>query len=218
MSIDHVTMPHPPTPAQAWNELAAGNERFATGGPHYPNHHTLRRTRLAAGQAPFAAVFGCSDSRVPPELLFDRGLGDLFVVRTAGHTIDPTPLGSLEYAVEHLDTPLIVVVGHEACGAVGAALSCAAGGDLPGGYVCSIVERITPSVDAARRAGSCSPADVVAEHVRATVRGLTEASPLLARRVADGDLAIVGLAYGLTEGRVTLIDRAGDLEGQAEVA
>lgn len=201
-----------PTPAQAWSELIAGNERFAAAGPHYPNHHTLRRMRLAQGQAPFAVVFGCSDSRVPPELVFDRGLGDLFVVRTAGHTADPAPLGSIEYAIEHLATPLVAVLGHEGCGAVGAAVSCAHGGELPGGHVRGIVERIAPSVEAARRRlGTPSNTDVVAEHVRATVRGLIEASPVVSHAVARGRLAVVGLVYGLADGRVTLVERAGEL-------
>ncbi len=109
---------HPHTPAEAWTTLMEGNRRFVESSASHPNQDAARRTSLMSTQHPFVMIFGCSDSRLAAEIIFDLGLGDAFVVRTAGHVIDNTALGSLEYGVEYLDVPLIVVLGHDSCGAV----------------------------------------------------------------------------------------------------
>jgi carbonic anhydrase len=130
------------SPVTAWKALKEGNGRFVAGQPKHPSQGIKHRARLAGSQKPTAVVFGCADSRVAAEMIFDQGLGDMFVVRTAGHVIDSAVLGSIEYAVTVLDVPLIVVLGHDSCGAVKAALTALDDGILPGGYV----ERVTPSI------------------------------------------------------------------------
>src|SRR3954466_12057178 len=111
-----------PTPREAFDLLLAGNQRFLAGGPEHPNQDAARRAEVAPGQRPFAVLFGCSDSRLAAEIIFDQGLGDLFVIRTAGHVVGPEVLGSIEYAVANLDVPLIAVLGHDSCGAIAASL------------------------------------------------------------------------------------------------
>ena len=142
-----------PTPDDVWTLLREGNQRFVEGVSDHPNQDAARRTSLAGGQQPVAVIFGCSDSRLAAEIIFDVGLGDVFVIRTAGQVIDDAVLGSLEYSVDILDIPLIVVLGHDSCGAVTAAVDSYATGEMPPGFIRSLVERITPSVIAARRAG-----------------------------------------------------------------
>ena len=110
------------SPVTAWKALKEGNERFVAGTPEHPSQSIERRSALAKGQKPTAVLFGCADSRVAAEIIFDQGLGDMFVVRTAGHVVDSAVLGSIEYAVTVLDVPLIVVLGHDSCGAVKATL------------------------------------------------------------------------------------------------
>lgn len=198
-------------PADAWKALKEGNERFVVGRPEHPSQSVEHRASLAAGQKPNAIVFGCADSRVPAEIIFDQGLGDIFVIRTAGHVIDSAVLGSIEYAVTALGVPLIVVLGHESCGAVAATLDALGDGAVPVGYVRDIVERIAPSILRGRREGLGRPDDFVAHHVRETVAQLTARSAPVAQRVADGRLAIVGLTYRLTDGRVVLRETVGDI-------
>ena len=123
----------PWTPAEAWAKLARGNDRFVAGEYWHPNQDAARRDSLTEGQTPFAVFFGCADSRVAAEIIFDRGLGDLFVVRTAGHVIDPGVLGSIEFGVAMLDIPLVVILGHDSCGAVSATVDAVRDGVLPGG-------------------------------------------------------------------------------------
>jgi carbonic anhydrase len=197
------------TPAAAWAELVNGNERFVTGKYWHPNQDAARRDSLTGGQTPFAVFFGCADSRVAAEIIFDRGLGDLFVVRTAGHVIDPGVLGSVEFGVAMLDIPLVVILGHDSCGAVSATVDAVRDGVLPGGYIRDIVERVTPSVLAARQAGMSTPDEIEAEHVRHTLRLLTERSRLIAERVASGQLAVVGAVYNLGDGRARIVDSVG---------
>ncbi len=134
------------SPATAWKALKEGNERFVAGRPEHPSQSVEHRASLADGQRPTAVVFGCADSRVAAEIIFDQGLGDMFVVRTAGHVIDSAVLGSIEYAVTVLGVPLIVVLGHDSCGAVQATLKALDDGVIPRGYVRDLVERVTPSV------------------------------------------------------------------------
>ena len=207
--IGQETPLRPLTPAEAWAELAQGNERFVAGEHRHPNQDAARRDSLIDGQTPFAVFFGCADSRVAAEIIFDRGLGDLFVVRTAGHVIDPGVLGSIEFGVSILDIPLVVILGHDSCGAVSATVEAVRSGVLPGGYIRDIVERVTPSVLAAHRAGMTTADEIEAEHVRHTLHLLTERSNLIADRIATGCLAVVGATYALSNGRARIVDSVG---------
>jgi carbonic anhydrase len=205
------------TPDQAWAELSAGNERFAGGRSTNSDQSAARRAEVAQAQRPFALLFGCGDSRVAAEIVFDQGLGRLFVVRTAGHVVDSGVLGSVEFGVDLLSIPLVVVLGHDSCGAVGATLEAVESGVLPNGFVRDIVERVTPSVLAAQRAGRTSPEDVEAEHVRQTVRLLVDRSAVLAEAVDRRECAVVGLVYALDEGRVRVVDVVGNLDVSRQV-
>lgn len=199
------------TPATAWKTLKEGNERFVAGRPEHPNQSVERRASLASGQQPIAAVFACADSRVAAELLFDQGLGDIFVVRTAGQAIDTAVLGSIEYAVAVLDVPLVLVVGHSGCGAVKAAVGAIDDGAVPGGFVRDVVERVAPSILVGRRDGLSSVDEFEKRHVAETVAQLAARSTIIAERLAAGTLAIAGVTYQLADGRAELSDHAGDL-------
>ncbi|MER7764587.1 carbonic anhydrase [Streptomyces sp. NPDC097619] len=189
--------------------LLAGNERFVAGAPEHPNQDAARRAELVPAQTPFAVLFGCSDSRLAAEIIFDRGLGDLFVVRTAGHVVGTEVLGSIEYGVSVLDAPLVVVLGHDACGAVAATRAAVEEGATAGGFVRDVIERVTPSVLAARAAGYSEDGDYIAEHIRHTVDLLLDRSRLLADRVAAGQAAVVGIAYRLADGTAQLVTARG---------
>lgn len=199
------------SPVTAWKALKEGNERFVAGKPVHPSQGVEHRASLTASQKPTAVVFGCGDSRVAAELIFDQGLGDMFVVRTAGHVIDSAVLGSVEYAVAVLDVPLIVVLGHDSCGAVKATLAALDDGVVPGGYVRDIVERVMPSILLGRRDGLSRVDEFEARHVTETGTQLLARSTTVAERVASGDLAIVGVTYQLSDGRVVLRDHLGDI-------
>ncbi|MFV0494849.1 carbonic anhydrase [Mycobacterium sp.] len=206
-------------PIAAWKALKEGNERFVAGEALHPSQSVACRNRLASGQTPHAVIFGCSDSRVAAEIIFDQGLGDMFVVRTAGHVIDAAVLGSLEYAVAVLEVPLVVVLGHDSCGAVGAALAAIDGGELPGGYVRDIVERVTPSILLGKRDGLERVDEFEERHIHETVAQLMDRSMIIAEQVAAGSLAIVGTTYQLDHGRVVLRDHIGDVgEGPSGAA
>lgn len=199
------------SPITAWKALKEGNERFVAGQPLHPSQSIEDRARLAAGQTPTAVLFGCGDSRVAAELIFDQGLGDMFVVRTAGHVIDSAVLGSIEYAVGVLNVPLIAVLGHDSCGAVKATLDAIDDGAIPGGYIRDIVERVTPSILLGRRDGLTRVDEFEARHVMETGSQLLARSALIAERVAAGTLAIVGLTYHLADGKVVLREHLGDI-------
>ncbi|MFD4246759.1 carbonic anhydrase [Streptomyces sp. NPDC058525] len=199
----------PPTPSAAFELLLAGNKRFTAGTPEHPNQDALRRTETAPAQRPFAVLFGCSDSRLAAEIIFDRGLGDLFVVRTAGHVAGPEVLGSIEYGVSVLDCPLVVVLGHDSCGAVAATRAALSDGVSATGYVRDVIERVTPSVLAARAAGLTEDDDIIAEHIRHTVDLLLDRSRVLADQVASGRTAVVGLSYRLADGSAQLVTSRG---------
>jgi carbonic anhydrase len=203
-----------PTPALAWTEMVRGNERFVSGNPLHPRQDVERRAELAGGQQPVAALFGCSDSRLSAEIIFDKGLGDLFVIRNAGQVISESVVGSLEYAVAVLHVPLIVVLGHDSCGAVRAAIdSQTADADLLPPHITNLISRIVPAVrrvagaDAAFNAHGTIDAtkvdsrDVGREHLRDTIAELLEESELISDAIAAGTLAIVGANYNLLEGR-----------------
>lgn len=198
-------------PISAWKALKEGNERFVAGKPEHPSQSIQHRATLAAAQKPTAVVFGCADSRVAAEIIFDQGLGDMFVVRTAGHVIDSAVLGSVEYAVTVLNVPLVVVLGHDSCGAVQATLNALDDGDVPGGFVRDVVERVTPSILLGRRDGLTRVDEFEARHVQETATQLTSRSAAIAERVKDGSLAIVGLTYQLADGQVTLRQHIGDI-------
>ncbi len=204
-------MTRPRTPAQAWAALLDGNHRFVSGGREHPNQDADRRTEVATGQTPFALVFGCSDSRVSAEIIFDRGLGDLFVVRTAGHVVDTGVLGSIEFGVQQLQIPLVVVLGHDSCGAIAASVAAYGSGEMPGGFVRDVVERVTPSVLEARRQGRDSLDAIEETHARHTARLLADRSAVVARAVDQGRCAVVALTYTLAEGRVALVESLGEL-------
>ncbi|MFJ9863020.1 carbonic anhydrase [Streptomyces sp. NPDC101165] len=193
------------TPREAFDLLLAGNRRFAAGTPQHPNQDATRRADTAPAQHPFAVLLGCSDSRLAAEIIFDQGLGDLFVVRTAGHVAGPEVLGSVEYGVRVLGCPLVVVLGHDACGAVAATRAAVADGTTARGYLRDVLERVTPSVLAAHAAGVSEDDDFIATHVRHTVDFLMERSRELADQVAAGRTAVVGLSYRLAEGNARLV-------------
>jgi carbonic anhydrase len=197
--------PRPTTPAEALAELEAGNHRFVTGAPVHPNQDARRRTALAEAQLPFAVVFGCSDSRLAAEIIFDQGLGDLFVVRTAGHTIGPEVLGSIEYAVTLLDTPLVVVLGHNSCGAVKAARDAVNDGVRASGHVRAVVNAVVPSVRLALTRRIDDIDRIVDLHIERTVDHLLSHSEALAMAVRSGRCVVVGMSYQLTDGRVRLV-------------
>lgn len=200
-------------PAWVWKEMLRGNQRFVAGEPRHPRQDVERRAELAAAQRPLAALFGCSDSRLAAEIIFDLGLGDLFVVRNAGQVIADSILGSLEYAVAVLGVKLILVLGHDECGAVKAAIESQAPGAqrLPP-HIEHLIEPIIPAV---RRVVGPQPdgrvlvdpsttdALVVGrEHLRDTVAEMLQRSPLIADAVASGSLAVVGANYRLSDGTV----------------
>jgi carbonic anhydrase len=199
------------SPAAAWMALKQGNERFVAGRPAHPSQSIEHRASLAVAQRPTAVVFGCADSRVAAEIIFDQGLGDMFVVRTAGHVVDSAVLGSIEYAVTVLDVPLIVVLGHDSCGAVQATLDALDEGRVPGGFVRDVVERVTPSIMLGRREGLTRVDEFETRHVIETGTQLLARSIEIARRVERGQLAIVGLTYRLADGRITLREHLGEI-------
>ncbi|MDH6236072.1 carbonic anhydrase [Cryobacterium sp. CG_9.6] len=205
-------MPDRLTPPAAWAEMRDGNERFVAGTPRH-RQDVDRRAELTMQQTPHAALFGCSDSRLAAELIFDQGLGDLFVVRNAGQIISDSVLGSLEYAVEVLHVPLIVVLGHDKCGAVSAAIdSLTENAPLLPAHIHSIIEKIVPAVRRVSAATTGStpttfidPASIDAgivgrEHLRDTVAELLERSEVISAAIAEGTLAIVGANYRLLVG------------------
>jgi len=198
-------------PVTAWKALQEGNERFVAGKPKHPSQSVEHRASLAAAQKPTAVIFGCADSRVAAELIFDQGLGDVFVVRTVGQAIGSAVLGSIEYAVTVLNVPLVVVLGHDSCGAVTAALTALDGGAMPAGFVRDVVERVAPSILLGRRDGLTRVDEFEEQHVRETVAQLTVRSTAIAERVAAGTLAIVGVIYRLADGRAVLCDHIGDI-------
>lgn len=203
------------TPAQAWAEMIRGNERFVGGAPAHPRQDVERRAELVAEQRPQSALFGCSDSRLAAEIIFDKGLGDLFVVRNAGQIISDSVVGSLEYSVAVLEVPLIVVLGHDNCGAVNGAINMLGPDSAPlPTHIATMVTRITPAIRRVAGAagqfapdGSLNPADVDAlavgrEHLRDTIAELLESSELITQAIGEGNLAIVGANYRLGQGLV----------------
>ncbi|MDO4255138.1 MAG: carbonic anhydrase [Kocuria sp.] len=193
------------TPQEAWEKLQAGNKRFVGGVVEHPNQNSSRRESLTQSQHPFATIFGCSDSRLAAEIIFDMGLGDTFVVRTAGQVVSDAVLGTLEYSVEVLKVPLIVILGHDSCGAVGATQQSVLSGQLPSGFQRSLIERITPAVLDAQRHGKDAVNDVVVENVRLVAERIVDQSRSIAEAVERGDVALVGLFYHLADGKADVV-------------
>jgi len=197
--------PEQPTvaPAEAVSKLKEGNGRYTSGNLQHPGQTTERRAELAKDQHPFAVILSCSDSRVPPEIVFDQGLGDLFVVRVAGNVMDDHGLGSIEYAVDHLGARLIVVLGHQSCGAVKAAKeTIAAKGKAPG-HIQSLVTAIKPVVEATAKDDLDTTVKANVKHV---VQALRSSTPILKAKVDSGEVQVIGGYYSLDTGAVSLLD------------
>jgi carbonic anhydrase len=192
--------------------MVDGNQNFVHGTPAHPRQDADVRRAIANKQTPFAALFGCSDSRLAAEMIFDVGLGDLFVVRNAGQVIAETILGSLEFAVEVLKVPLILVLGHDECGAVRATMDAAAGKlELEGEFIHKLVDRIMPTVERSHAAGDTSIDDITSRHVADTIEELLERSNVISNAVKTGKLAVVGANYKLELGDIHMVVSHGDL-------
>ena len=200
------------SPAEAYRKFMEGNQRFIDGNLSHPRQDVERRTEIAGNQKPFAALFGCSDSRLSAEIIFDVGLGDLFVVRNAGQVIAETILGSLEYSVEVLEVPLIVILGHDGCGAIQATMASDEGTlRTSGEFIQNLVSRIKPTLDAAKLAGTTSIDEITDLHVKETVAELVSRSTLIDSAVRSGKLAVVGATYKLALGKVTPVVTIGNV-------
>jgi len=205
-------MGRPKTGSDAWKLLVDGNQNFVHGTPAHPRQDADVRRAIANKQTPFAALFGCSDSRLAAEMIFDVGLGDLFVVRNAGQVIAETILGSLEFAVEVLKVPLILVLGHDECGAVRATMDASAGKlELEGEFIHKLVDRIMPTVERSHAAGETSIDDITSRHVADTIEELLERSNVISSAVKTGKLAVVGANYKLELGDIHMVVSHGDL-------
>jgi carbonic anhydrase len=198
---------HPDQPivplAEAISRLKDGNARYTNGNQQHPRQSTKERAELTKSQHPFAIVVGCADSRVPPEIVFDQGLGDLFVLRVAGNVINDHSLGSIEYAVDHLAVRLIVVLGHQSCGAVKAAKeTIAAKGEAPA-HIQSLVTAIRPAVEATVH-GDLET--TVKANVKDVVQALRSSTPVLKPKVDSSELRVLGAYYSLDTGAVSFLD------------
>jgi carbonic anhydrase len=196
------------TPVEALRLLVEGNARFAADKRRTGRIDPQRRTELEGSQAPFATVLGCSDSRVPFEHVFDAGIGDVFAIRNAGQIVDDVVLGSIEFAVVALGTPLVVVLRHTRCGAVAAARS---GEPVPAPHLQALVDAIAPSVERVRVTDADIPQEAIgAAHLEATLRTVLERSGAVSDAIAEGRLAVVGATYDLATGEVTIDTVVGD--------
>jgi carbonic anhydrase len=186
---------------QALARLMEGNARFTAGRMKHANQSACRREVIATGQRPYAIILGCADSRVPPELVFDEGLGDLFVVRVAGNVADADGIGSIEYAVEHLGVKLVVVLGHERCGAVQAAVK---GGEAPG-HISMLVAALRPAVKAAGHLPGDAVHNTVQVNAMLTRDQLRNSPPILKELAESGKIKIVAARYSLDSGQVEIL-------------
>ncbi|MCC3406885.1 MAG: carbonic anhydrase [Microcoleus sp. PH2017_10_PVI_O_A] len=189
------------TPDGALKKLMEGNQRYIDQKRTFPDQARSRIVEVAKGQHPFATVLACSDSRVTPEIIFDQGLGDLFDVRIAGNFLDDVVLGNIEYAALELGVPLLVILGHERCGAVKAALD----GKAVPGHISTLVEAIKPAVDATKNLAGDAWDNAVRANVKMNVEKLKDSSPILAEAVKAGKLKVVGGRYDLDSGKVEII-------------
>lgn len=187
------------TPDSVLAELKTGNAHHVRHQYQHPHETVARQRELIDGQHPHAELLSCADSRVPPEIVFDQGLGDLFVVRVAGNVATDTEIGSLEYGAEHLHIPLLVVLGHESCGAVTAAVQ----GGKAEGHLAALLNLIKPAVEQSRGVSGDPVANAVRTNVQMVVQQLRSSTPILSELVAHGKLKIVGGVYSLETGEVT---------------
>jgi len=185
---------------QSLKMLMMGNERFVKKTPLHPNQSLERRQEILGGQHPFAVILGCSDSRVPPEIIFDQGMGDLFVIRVAGYILNEGIIASIEYAVDHLAVPLVVVLGHQQCGAVKATVE----GGEGHGHILHLLQAIQPAVKEAKGQPGNLLENAIRAHVRRVVQQLNETPPFLQKKVREGGLTIVGSYYDLSSGQVEI--------------
>jgi len=191
------------TADEAVKKLKDGNKRYVTGKTTHPNQTQARRKETASGQHPFASVLACSDSREPVEIIFDQGIGDIFVIRVAGNVVDTVEIGSIEYGVAHLDTPVVLVLGHTHCGAVAAAVK-----DAPvQGSIVPLVENIIPAVYSAREknpklSGDKLMARVTEENVRLSIENLISRSSIIRDKINEGKLQILGAIYNIESGEI----------------
>ncbi|WP_237203883.1 carbonic anhydrase [Rothia endophytica] len=193
------------TPQQAWERLVEGNERFVANTSSHPRQDAARRAELVRGQHPFAAILGCGDSRLAAEIIFDLGLGDAFVVRTAGQVLDDAVLGSLEYSAAELNTPLIMVLGHDSCGAVTATRNSLISGAMPPGFIRNLVEGILPSVISPDLPDDATINEMVIEHTRQTAARIAEQSAIIREAIEAGTVAVIGVFYHLADGKAELV-------------
>jgi carbonic anhydrase len=180
-------------------ELKLGNAHHVEHRYQHPHQTAERERQLTAGQNPHAEILSCSDSRLPPELIFDQGLGDLFVIRVAGNVAGDVELGSLEYGAEHLHIPLLVVLGHQHCGAVTAAVQ---GGEAEG-HISALIALLRPTVEKSRGLPGDAVENAVKVNVEMVVKQLRTSTPILATLVSEGKLKVVGAVYSLDTGKVT---------------
>ncbi len=211
------------SPQQAWEALALGNERFVAEAPHHPHQDVERRHELARTQAPDVALFGCSDSRLSAEIIFDRGLGDLFIARNMGHVVAESITASMEYAVVELGVAIIIVLAHDSCGAIAAAIQQM--DEEPPAVPVAVKNTLDPILPAVQRVwlksrrdtpyvdASQIDADAVGRmHLESTVNALLRDSRIISDAVAAGKLGIVGCQYRLAEGRAVPITAVGALD------
>lgn len=191
-----------PSSLEALSRLLEGNRRFAGGRPARPHTDAARRAELREGQWPFAAVVACADSRVPVEIVFDQGLGDVFPVRVAGNVASRIVIGSVEFAVDLLEVDVVAVLGHKGCGAVRAAIDEVEASPA----IDAVLRKIEPAVREARERGGPLWETAVRIHAVRVAEALTERSEILRRRVEAGDLLVVPLVYDLETGRVERLD------------
>jgi carbonic anhydrase len=186
---------------EALQQLREGNERFHQGKLKHPRRDPITRRKLIAGQNPFAVILTCADSRVSPSVIFDKGLGDLFVIRNAGNVADPTVIGSIEFAVDNLGARLVVIMGHEKCGAVKAAID-----GVSGGHIGTIMERIMPVVEKARAEAGDLLENTIRLHAQLVSEQLRNEAPVLSEKYKSGELKIIAAYYSLTTGDVEFLE------------
>ena len=191
------------TPDEAVKRLKDGNKRYVTGKATHPNQTQARRKETTGGQHPFASVLACSDSREPVEIIFDQGIGDIFIIRVAGNVVDTIEVGSIEYGVAHLNTPVVLVLGHTHCGAVAAAVKDAA----VQGSIVPLIENIIPAVYAAREknpklSGAKLMASATKENIWLSMENLISRSSIIREKIEDGKLQVLGAVYNIESGEL----------------
>lgn len=200
------SVPRNLTPDQALERLIEANRRFVAGH-RTPFSLLEKRASHEHGQHPYCVVLGCADSRFPPKLAFDAPPGELFIVRVAGNIVNSDGLASIEYATEFLNVPLVVVLGHSDCGAVHAAIEVLENGTQLPGRLPGLIDQITPAVRAAKESGADNLMEASAtENVRRSVAALRNSTPVLHRRISNGDVRVVGGMYHLVSGEFIVVD------------